>query len=334
MKDSYLTYNAVQLAADEEFIRSVHSPDPSTQASWDQWLQQHPEQRATVEEARRLVLAISFTTAQPATDTQQLWERIQRSAQEETPVRQLSGYRRWGRWGAVAAAVVLLLVIALWGIDGDNTIRTGQAQHLTYVLPDETEIRLNADSEVAYRIHRWKGSRHVEMVGEAFFSVTKGEPFVVETPVGTVEVLGTSFNVFSRRDSFHVLCTSGRVQVRTRTDAAGVQLTPGEQARLGPQGRLLKQTVSGLDAEVDWLTDIYRFKDQPMSAVFAEMERQFAIEIQSAEDIRQRLYTGFFVGTDLEEALQSVCWPQKLQYSRRGNKVTITLDETSKKEDE
>lgn len=333
MKGLYLTYDAVQLAADEDFIRWVKAPDADANLAWQKWLEQHPERQAVVEEARRLVLAISFSPQPTGTDTEALWQRIRKSAHEEAPVRKLSPRRRWAMWSAVAVAVLLLL-IAVWGMDRGVTVRTARAEHITYSLPERSEVRLNADSRLSFHPGRWDKMRYLELEGEAYFSVTEGEPFIVATPTGSVRVLGTTFNVYSRQDSFRVLCTSGRVLVKLDEQPDSVVLTAGQQARLGPQGRLLKILVEAQEAEVDWLTNIYRYRAQPLSEVFREMERQFDISIQTSEDILQQAYTGFFDATDLDQALQSVTWPQGLEYERQGNTVMITRDDTSGEDEE
>ncbi len=48
-------------------------------------------------------------------------------------------------------------------------------------------------------------------VKEGFFKVQKGNKFIVHTPAGDVEVMGTSFNVFAREEASKVSCVTGKL---------------------------------------------------------------------------------------------------------------------------
>jgi ferric-dicitrate binding protein FerR (iron transport regulator) len=321
MKKDYQNYDAVQMATDEAFIRWVKNPVPEVDAAWESWLEQHPHKRAEVEEARVLVKSVHFQPAKPPVDTERLWQRIQADKEAPVAVKPLGGRRRFlfGIAGAAAAAIALL-VFVIFGIDRPNRVRTPYGEQLAVSLPDQSEVRLNAGSTLEYD----DSGRRIKLDGEAFFAVEKGSTFLVETDLGQVAVLGTKFNVFSREDRFSVHCTEGRVQVTTPTDPEGVILTPGMASTLDENGRLLTENLSGLDAEVAWLQDLYRFDNQPLRVVFAEMERQFGVDIEAGQDILSINHVGSFEGTDLDSALFQVCYPHNLQSTTSGKKVSIT----------
>jgi len=71
----------------------------------------------------------------------------------------------------------------------------GMRSHV--VLPDGSNLWLNAGSEIKYSIPFTRENREVELSGEAFLDVVKNEqsPFVVKAGNAEVEVLGTQFNV-------------------------------------------------------------------------------------------------------------------------------------------
>ncbi|HDR51316.1 MAG TPA: hypothetical protein ENN90_06810, partial [Mariniphaga anaerophila] len=71
----------------------------------------------------------------------------------------------------------------------------GMRSHV--VLPDGTNLWLNAGSHLRYGIPFIRENREVELTGEAFLDVVKNEksPFVVKAGNALVEVLGTQFNV-------------------------------------------------------------------------------------------------------------------------------------------
>ena len=63
-----------------------------------------------------------------------------------------------------------------------------------------------------------------------FSYVVKKGKFVVETSYGDISVLGTSFNIKSRKNDFTVFCFTGKVQVKALNKV--FTLTKGEGVRL------------------------------------------------------------------------------------------------------
>ncbi|MEM9051980.1 MAG: FecR family protein, partial [Bacteroidota bacterium] len=117
--------------------------------------------------------------------------------------------------GLYAAAAGLALLLSLpFAIHfiGNQTISGGD-QSNSHILPDGSEIKLAANSNLSYNDILWTLSRSVSLDGEAFFKVAKGEKFDVKTEYGIVSVLGTEFTVWEREGSLLVHCLEGRVDV-------------------------------------------------------------------------------------------------------------------------
>lgn len=325
MKEIYQNYDAVQLAADEAFIRWVKEPTSGQDAAWEAWLDRHPQQRPVVDEARILVKAIRFKPDKPAVDTDRLWQRIQASKAEPAAVKPIKSRRRFlYRIAGGAAAAVALLLIFIFGIDRPREIRTAYEEHRTFTLPDQSRVQLNADTRLRYD----DSGRRIELEGEAYFEVEKGSRFTVTTDLGQVEVLGTKFNVYSRAGQLQVQCTEGRVRVTTPAQPEGVILTPDMAGTLDSNGRLVTKVLNELEAEVDWLQDYYRFELEPLRVVFREVERQFGVEIEAADSIMSLRHTGFFEGARLDSALFEICVPHNLESEIIGKKVSITTAAT------
>ena len=104
-------------------------------------------------------------------------------------------------WAYAAAAVVIAFGL-FYVMTMKSHFDTGFSEQLAVVLPDNSEVKLNANSHLDYKTIGWKSSRALQLNGEAFFDVEKGESFKVLTDVGMVEVLGTEFNVISERFLF------------------------------------------------------------------------------------------------------------------------------------
>jgi ferric-dicitrate binding protein FerR (iron transport regulator) len=219
--------------------------------------------------------------------------------------------------------VIGLALYFLFASPSEVRVETLAAQKTSLELPDNSRVVLNALSKITYNKKNWKNHRSLELKGEAFFDVAKGSRFDVVTPLGTVSVLGTEFNVKQRASTFEVICYEGLVKVvsgnQTEELRAGERLsflngivTRGQTSLKGPQ----------------WPDDISEFQGVPLFEVIAELERQFDIEVILEDVPGDTRFTGGFVHGDLEDALRSVAEPLGLTYSLSdNNKVILTSSE-------
>lgn len=325
MKQDYLTYDPEDLAQEDAFLQWVRGADPASAPQWEAWLEAYPDQLEKVAIARSLVAAVKWEVPTLGEERKKaMWEAID-TATSEAQIKQLPLNRRRSGWiWAVAASIAILLTAGWWWTSSaGNTplmVSTERTQILQETLPDGSLVSLNAVSNITYTPENWQQERTVLLEGEAFFEVEKGTPFIVKTPFGQVEVLGTSFNVEARAGIFRVNCYTGKVKV-TASNGATTILTPQEGTSL-QKGKLEAHTISNRN-DIAWQDQTHYFDDVPLSEVFAALERQYAITAQYPAEIGERRYAGFFKSNDLEQALQSVCWPLKLQFSIDGQQVTI-----------
>jgi ferric-dicitrate binding protein FerR (iron transport regulator) len=210
----------------------------------------------------------------------------------------------------VAAAVVLVLGLTWFMMPSapDFQANTQAGEHTELTLPDGSTVILNAMSSLSYDMDDFADERELNLEGEAFFKVMKGSSFTVHSSQGDVTVLGTSFNVNSRNEFFHVTCETGKVKVDR--GGANVILTPGKEVRSA--GKTLTDILES-SYKTSWMDGRFLFVERPTSEVFEELERQFGIEINSTlKDAG--LFTGEFERTDLESALEVVCNTMGLTY--------------------
>jgi transmembrane sensor len=219
-----------------------------------------------------------------------------------------------------AAAVVLLFTTSYFLLsDNNSSFKTALAQTKSFNLPDNSEVVLNANSEISYIQKEWKKKRSLTLKGEAFFKVQKGEKFTVNTTIGRVTVLGTQFNVKEREDYFEVKTYEGLVRV-----------TYKDTVVLLPKGSLFKVVKGVVDStnafniyEKSWLQKESNFKSTSLSFVLAEIENQFDYKIETKDVDLNVLYTGGFTHTDINIALQSITIPLQLSYKIVGKKITL-----------
>ncbi len=235
----------------------------------------------------------------------------------QTPVRSFRIY-----WTAAASVAILVLLTTIYFPKTPAQIVASRGQHLEYTLPDGSNVNINADSKLTFAESSFSKKRILKLDGEAYFSVQKGSPFVVKTPRGTVEVLGTTLNIYARNDAFNVACLTGKVKVTAKNQT--VILRPGEKAEL-VSGTLQKISNLSDNQLAGWKTGEFHFESKPLISIFEEIERQFNVNI-SASGIGNRFYTGSFFNQNLTDALEMVCLPMSLEYEiKNGNKIFIKV---------
>ena len=234
----------------------------------------------------------------------------------EKPIRNLRIY-----WSAAASIVLIALLTTVYFYQSTpSQIVAAKGQHLEYTLPDGSNVTVNADSKISFSESGFAKQRTLNLEGEAFFSVQKGKPFVVKTPTGTVEVLGTTLNVFSRDNELSVSCLTGKVKVTA--NGQSVIIEPGEKADL-ISGVLQKSTNIQTGQMAGWRSGEFHFDNVPLISIFEEIERQFNVEI-ATKGLENRFFTGSFSNKNLNEVLETVCLPMHLDYEiKNGNKIKI-----------
>ena len=226
-------------------------------------------------------------------------------------------------WARAAAAIALLIVLSLWWQTTRGTsIIAGIGEHKEFILPEQSKVSLNAASSLRYFEKNWKTERYMKLEGEAFFKVTKGVPFRVETAEGLVEVLGTQFKVYDRGNIFEVVCYEGKVRVISEKAALQSVLQKGEGLKVA--GNVFTKFKEE-KLKPDWTNGISVFSKASLSRVFAEMERQYNIHFVFSNTALQRSFSGEFPHNDLEGALERVCGAMSLSYTINADAKTVEI---------
>lgn len=164
----------------------------------------------------------------------------------------------------------------------------------TVILADGTTVHLNAGSKLTYPV-RFVGKRRlVALEGEAYFDVAEDEnhPFVVQTHLGDVIVLGTAFNVnaYTNASVCYTTLVRGKVQF-SAPNVEAITLLPGEQAVVSANGSE-KHTVD-LEEYVGWVEGLYVFNNRSLGEIMETFERWYDIQVYyETEDLRNITYSG------------------------------------------
>lgn len=241
---------------------------------------------------------------------------------QETKVVPLNTFKQFLR---VAAVIAVLMAGAYFYLNAqDETFSAELAERTEVLLPDASEVMLNSGSRLSFDESNWNDSRNVELQGEAFFKVAKGEKFTVSTEGGTVAVLGTQFNVESRKGFFEVTCYEGLVGV---TYNGMEQKLPAGNSFVVINGEIQETEKVSVEAP-SWTKNESTFKSIPLKYVLAEFERQFDTKVETKDVNVEQLFTGTFDNTDINLALKSISTPSQIRFKLEADKVLFYAGNT------
>jgi len=251
-------------------------------------------------------------------DAQEMYQDVIRH-QKAKPVIRLQD--RW--FSKVAAVLVVALGIAFLIRPYVPTTEYASAgEKNTFLLPDNSEIVLNSASEINYKKWNWDNERSLELEGEAFFKVAKGEKFTVVTDLGKVTVVGTQFNIKARNKNFEVECYEGKVKVAFGKKT--IFLAKGQNIVV--QNNTKIEAIPLSDLQPSWLGGEIKFNNNSLAEVVEELERQYSITIESTMDSDES-FTGTLPLNNPDTALQIICKTYHLKYEKATNQRIILRKE-------
>ncbi len=274
----------------------------------------------TSAEEQKLFSKLEFSYAKSKDD---VWaglnDLIGDEAKDEPPVKEGKVVRMNWVSMSIAASIVLLLSYGFFARFYTKTIEVGAGEFTSHLLPDGSQVHLNAASSIKYAPYWWRFDRKVRLEGEAFFEVEKGERFTVYSSLGTTEVLGTKFNIYARDLDYEVYCESGKVGVSNEFSDQ-VVLLPGESVKLNIE-RLEKEDANAeKEAILAWRNNEFNYNTTRLAKVFADFERHYDITIElEDESIANEEHTGVMKRPEtLKGALETILITANLSYDKKG----------------
>jgi transmembrane sensor len=163
----------------------------------------------------------------------------------------------------------------------NNTVTTPKGGQYQVVLPDGTQVWLNAASSLTYPVFFTGSKRVVKLEGEGYFEVAKNKtmPFHVETGNQDVEVTGTHFNINSYMDdsSINTTLLEGRVIIHSRGKTQ--LLFPTQQASVFLNSAEIKVKTVNTEEEIAWKNGLFQFDNTNLKNILNQLERWYNIKV-------------------------------------------------------
>lgn len=339
----YKDYKVEDFVTDEFFIRWVKNPTEDSDAFWNAWLSKNPSRETDVKEARQIVLMLQFKEEKAPDDKfLEIWSGITTSLDDDNSIVQFTTEitapssrkrRSMHTWYSVAAALLVVIIAMTYILFYNNNnaviITTAYGESRTFFLPDSTKVTLNANSTLRYEPGFRDNNREVWLDGEAFFSVVhkkNNQNFLVHTSELQVEVLGTRFNVNSRRGKSQVVLEEGKVKLDINEDIKKSELVmkPGEMVEVSRDTKEVAKKEVDVTNYSSWRNNRLVFVSSSLEEVARSMEDNYGFEvIFKEEEIKDKHFTGSTAMDDPQELVQKLNKVFDLNIQQEGNKLII-----------
>jgi transmembrane sensor len=211
-----------------------------------------------------------------------------------------------------------------------NSLSTPRAGQFTLTLPDGTRVWLNNASTLRYPVAFTGADRPVELTGEAYFEVAKdrAHPFRVIVHRGaaggggSIDVLGTSFNVMAYDDEPAERTTLVEGGVKFNLAQHSVVLRPEQQAVLDEHGTMT--VVHANVGEVtSWKNGYFHFDHASLQTTMRQLARWYDIDVTYQGDMAEQEFMGRIQRSlplaDVLKGLEN----DKVHFKLEGRKLTV-----------
>lgn len=278
------------------------------------WIQESEEHYRIVKQMEMLYLAADTIHVMSKVNTEKALVKVKgkRMGKRIVP---------WWEWAQRVAAVLFLplltaLLIQYYGGRDDVVqmleAKTNPGMTTSVILPDSTVVYLNSESSLRYpSTFEGQDQRKVELIGEAFFKVTKNveKHFIVSTShQSQIEVLGTSFNVEAYENTPDVSTTliEGKVNFSFRSGSQKKQivLKPGQKVVYDSANGATRLYETSGETETSWKDGKIIFNNTSLEDALHILGKRYNVVFTQTNAHLDDSFTGTFTNQRLERILE------------------------------
>lgn len=344
----YECYSTEDFLADPYFQEWVYSPTAEGEAFWKEFANSYPYKQSAIDMACQALLALSYCDNTPTDEEaeralQKHLTQINHLIPAPSIVLERKEVPFWKKYMKIAALLGGLALLATFLVYMPSSQRnlltksTGYGESKTVVLPDGSQVKLNANSSIRFA-ERWGNAqkREIWLKGEAWFNVIhlnktpdaikNNERFIVHTDHLDVNVLGTTFDVRTRRKQTEVVLEKGRIEISfPDTKKQTLMLAPGEMLSYSEnQKTMQKQQVNAQHFNA-WTQGRLQLHDPSLNKIISYLEDNYGKHIILIDPkLGNRRINGPILLSSLDDALFVISGVLQLNVQSTG-KDTILL---------
>lgn len=231
-------------------------------------------------------------------------------------------------------------------------IISGKGIRKTVILPDGTNVFLNADSRLSFDANMNANNiRVVELAGEAFFNVAhiQSRPFIIHTSRVSIKVLGTAFNVkaYPEDKKCETTLIKGIIELSTNDGARQkFILKPSEKFSViarrtkkiagmkngdKDSSTLIIENIAPVRLdnkeyvpETSWTENKLIFENETLEDLAPKLERWFNVKIYLVGlNPANYRFTGAFANESIEQALAAMKLIKPFNFTINEKNITI-----------
>lgn len=323
------------------FLGNETSPEETILVK--EWIASSAENQARFEALSKIWNVSETAFPHPAdVDTEKAWQKLAGKIEKFESNEMTIGKVKekpglFLRYALRVAAVLIPLFVAGFMIFSYYskpdliTFATGQ-EISEKTLADGSIIKLNINSKLEYPEKFTESTREVSLTGEAYFNVTPDpqKPFIIQSGMVNVKVVGTSFNVQNNEDKdiIEVFVKEGKVviyalnQKGLTTDS--VFLDSEDKAVFNKKTFLLNKTNQIDGDELFWMNQTLIFNKTRLEKVFTLITEKYNVEIiMKNSEIGSLRLTTRFVNQPIDSVMNVIGESFKLKITRNGSTFEI-----------
>lgn len=342
--------------------------NPNERRQVRQWLDQSQDNRDEFTGLKAAWDDAVYHPGQQLVNTNAAFDKLRKRLipEEETAIPVVAPRRSYRtRYIAVAASIIIIACTAgllLYKINQphplaqtalDLHVPNGKMKRL--ILPDSTEVWLNAGTHFTYAANFGEHAREVTLEGEAWFAVRHidNNPFIVKANGYTVRDIGTTFTITAYPDKKHfkTAVMEGEVEVSMNDNKkSNVHLTKNEvlnidapaqthktanppsdkpvspPSTLTPEAQI--STALTMDEFTGWKDHLLVFDEETFDEVARRLERTFDVKIRITNtQLASLRYTGRFNKVEnIMEALRIIRETTPIVYHLQKDTIIVSAD--------
>lgn len=214
------------------------------------------------------------------------------------------------------------------------TAATPHGGQYQFILPDGTQVWLNAASKISFPAQFSGTTRKILLSGEAYFEVAKNKakPFIVESKGQEVTVLGTHFNInaYTDENSTKTTLLEGSVKVSSISGTASHHssneqiLIPNQQAI--KTGNTIKVSTVDPEESIAWKNGLFMFDAEMLSSIMKRVSRWYNIQVVYQDpELGNQIFSGSVSRFDkISSLLRKLENTAPVKFKIEGERVTVS----------
>jgi transmembrane sensor len=247
-----------------------------------------------------------------------------------------------------AGAVSIMIDYGYWPFRWHSelwqTYSTTPAQQRDFTLPDGSVVTLGGDTVLRARVPDRSRAVFLDR-GEALFRVKRNaqQPFTVHAQNGTIEALGTVFDVRNYSNRVQVTVAEGQVEVVSRTSkvrdipivstvdswfshaekSASVRVKQGQRVSYRMDGSASEPQATDPGLASDWTRGFITYNGKPLREIIEDVQRYYSRPIVLDETVANLNYTGTFLQKSADGWLRSLQRISPVEVVDQGDNIVI-----------